>query len=107
MASVRLRKCHAYVNLLLSEDRVQGEALLVTANRHQVDCISEIIKNILSLPVGKKAKILIAKSRKLLESLANFALTSRKRLLIIHSAARKILEILFSVKARLRAVLLT
>ena len=107
MASVRLRRCHAYVNLLLSEDRVQGEALLVTANRHQVDCISEIIKNILSLPVGKKAKLLIAKSRKLLESLADFALTSRKRLLIIHSAARKILEILFSVKARLRAVLLT
>ena len=105
MASSRLRRCSSYLNLLLSRDRVQGEALLVTANRHQVDCISEVIKNILRLPVGKKSKLLIAKSRKVLEALADFALSVKKRLQIIHRAARKIWDVLFSVKSRLMTVL--
>lgn len=105
MASHRLRKCRAYINLLLSQDRVQGEALLVTANHDQVDCITEVVRNILRLPVGKKTKRLIAEYAKLLHALADFALSQKKRLQLIHTHSQKILEVLHSVKIRLAAVL--
>ena len=106
MASSRLRRCSGYLNLLLSQDRLQGEALLVTANHHQVDCLSEVIKNILRLPVGKRTKLLIAKSKKVLNALANFAVSVKTRLQILQKAASKVLELLFSVKKRLKVVLL-
>ena len=105
MASHRLRKCRAYLNLLLSQDKVQGEALLVTANHDQVDCITEVIRNILRLPVGKKTKRLIDDYHKLLHSLADFAVSQKRRLQLIHAHSQKILEVLHSVKTRLTAVL--
>ena len=52
--SRRLRDCSSYLRLLLSGDKIQSEAILVTATDKQVECLSEIIRNILRLPVGKE-----------------------------------------------------
>jgi hypothetical protein len=105
MASSRLRKCADYLNLLLNQDRLQGEALIVTANNHQVDCIGEVIKNILRLPVGKRTKQLIAKSKKVLQTLADLAINVKKRLQLLQKTPAMVLELLLSVKNRLKAVL--
>lgn len=93
------------MKLLLNEDKIQARALIVTANEHQAHCLGEVIHNILKLPVGKKAKRLIAKHKKILLVIANFGLSLKKRLKVLQAAAAKIVELLWSVKQRLMAVL--
>ena len=103
--SKRLRDCNSYLRLLLSGNRVQSEAILVTASDKQVECVSEIIRNVLQLPVGKKTKDLIIQHKKILVALADKDNTVRKRLDIIQRSHIKILDVLMSVKPTLLALL--
>ena len=103
--SNRLRDCASYLRLLLSGNRVQSEAILVTASDKQVECVSEIIRNILQLPVGKKTKQLIIQHKKILVALADKDRTVRKRLDIIQKSHIKILDVLLSVKSKLLLLL--
>lgn len=105
MSSPQLRRCNAYMKLVLQEDKTQARALLMTATPTQAHCISQVIHNILILPVSKTTKKLITKYKKLLQSIANIALNPKKRLKLIQSAAAKIVEVLWSVKLRLKSVL--
>ena len=103
--SKRLRECSSYLKLLLSGNRVQSEAILVTASDKQVECLSEIMRNVLRLPVGKKTKSLINQHMKILQALSNKENTVKKRLDIIQKSHSKILDILMSVKPRLMPLL--
>ena len=97
--SKRLSNCSSYLRLLLSGSRIQSEAILVTATDKQVDCISEIIRNVLQLPVSKKTEYLINQHNKILQELGNSKNTVRKRLDIIQRSHGKILDVLLSVKS--------
>ena len=99
--SKRLRDCSSYLKVLLSSDRIQSEAVLVTATDKQVECLSEIIRNVLRLPVSKKTKGLIKEHEKILIALADKQKTVRKRLDIIQKSHSKILDVLLSVKNKL------
>lgn len=103
--SKRLRDCNSYLRLLLSRDRIQSEAILVTATDKQVKCLSEIIRNVLRLPVPKKTKKLIEQHRKILDTLADKDTTVGKRLDVIQKSHTGILDVLLSVKSQLLALL--
>ena len=104
--SERLRDCKSYLRLmLLSDNRVQSEAILVTASDKQVECVSEIVRNVLQLPVSKKTKDLIIQHKKILVALADKDNTVRKRLDIIQRSHIKILDVLLSVKSTLLTLL--
>ena len=103
--SARLSKCGDYLKAILKGSNVQGEALLVTASDQQVNCLSEIFYNLRRLPLGKKAKALVAKYRKVVDVIANLALRVKSRLLMVQKFAKKILVILMSVKLRILSLL--
>ena len=103
--SNRLRDCTSYLRLLLSGNRIQSEAILVTASDKQVECVSEIIRNVLQLPVGQRTKDLIIQHKKILVALADKDNTVRKRLDIIQKSHIKILDVLLSVKSKLLPLL--
>ena len=99
--SRRLKECQDFLKALLKGSRVQGEAILITASEKQVNCLGEVASNLLRLPLSKKAKKLVMKCRKILTILGNFALSAKKRLVVIHKYAKKILAVLMAVKNRL------
>ena len=103
--SKRLRQCEFYLKLLLTSDVIQAEGLLVTASDKQVDCISEIIRNILRLPVSKKTKDLIKLHFKTLSTLSNKHITVEKRLTLLQKWHTDTLEVLRSVKKKLMPLL--
>ena len=78
---------------MLSGDKIQSEAILVTATDKQVECLSEIIRNILRLPVGKKTRDLITKHKKILDKLSDNNISVRKRLEIVQSSPAKVLDV--------------
>ena len=80
---------------------MQSEAVLVTATDAQVHCISEIIRNILRLPVGAKTKKLIRLYNKILMIVADTGISIEKRLKTIQKSATAILELLMSVRKKL------
>ena len=99
--SKRLRDCEHYLRLLMSSDNVQGEALLVTASDKQVECLSEIIRNVLRLPVSKKTKDIIKLHHKTFITLANKDITVEKRLALVQKSHLNILNLLLSIKKKL------
>lgn len=103
--SKRLRHCQYYLKLLLTSDQVQAEGLLVTASNKQVECISEIVRNILRLPVSRKTKDLIQIHNKVLTSLSDKQVSIEKRLAILQKYHIKILEVLLSVKKKLLPII--
>ena len=103
--SSRLLKCSDFLKSLLRGSRVQSEALLVTASDKQVDCLGEIFHNLLRLPLGKKAKALVAKYRKIVTAVGNLALKVKNRLSVIQKFAKKILFVLMAVKMRILSLL--
>lgn len=103
--SKRLRDCNSYLRLVLSGNRIQSEAILVTATNKQVDCLGEIIRNVLRLPVGKKTKVLIKKHEKILLLISNKDIPLRKRLITLQKSHTIILDVLLSVKSKLLPLL--
>ena len=103
--SKRLRQCTPYLRVLLSGNLVQSEAVLITASDAQVNCLSEIIRNILRLPVSSKTKKLIKLYKKILDIVADAGISIEKRLKTIQKSASKILEVLMSVKKNLLPLL--
>ena len=103
--SKRLSQCAPYLRVLLSGNQVQSEAVLITASDTQVNCLSEIIRNILRLPVGPKTKKLIKLHKKILHVVADSDNTIEKRLKTIQKWATNILELLMSVKKNLLSLL--
>ena len=103
--SKRLTQCSSYIKLLLSGNRIQSEAILVTATDKQVDCRSEILRNVLRLPVTKKTQDLIRTHNKLLQSLGDKKIPVSKRLQLIQRSHGKILDVLMSIKSVLLPLL--
>ena len=103
--SKRLRQCTPYLRVLLSGNLVQSEAVLITASDAQVNCLSEIIRNVLRLPVSNKTKKLIKLYKKILHIVADSGISIEKRLKTIQKSADKILEVLMSVKKNLLSLL--
>ena len=85
----------------MSCDEVQGEALLVTATEKQAECLSEIIRNVLRLPVSRKTKDLIKLHQNTLTLLADKEITKEKRVKLIQKSYLMILHLLLSVKKNL------
>ena len=100
-----MSKCGDFIRAILRGSNVQAEALLVTASDRQVDCLSEIFYNLQRLPLGKKAKALVAKYRKIVDVLGDLAVRVKSRLLMVQKFAKKILLLLQSVKIRLLSLL--
>lgn len=103
--SKRLQDCSSYLKVLLSNNKVQSEAVLVTASVKQVNCLAEIIKNILQLPVSIKTSTLLKKHKKLLTTLGDTKVPVKKRLHLIQKWHSVILSVLLSVKTKLLPLL--
>ena len=103
--SKRLRQCTPYLRILLSGNQVQSEAVLVTASDAQVNCLSEIFRNVLRLPVGPKTTKLIRLYKKILDIVADAGNSIEKRLKIIQKSAIQLLEVLMSVRKKLLSLL--
>ena len=103
--SNRLRQCEFYIKLLLTSDQVQAEGLLVTASDKQVECLSEIIRNILRLPVSRKTRDLIQLHNKTLTTLSDKKIAVDKRLALLQKSHLYVLQVLISVKKKLMPLL--
>ena len=90
---------------MLSAQKVQAEALIVTASDHQVDCISEIVLNLLQLPLPRKTKALVMKYGKLLKALGDLSTSVKKRFVLLQKHVKRIILLLSSVKKRLLSLL--
>ena len=99
--SKRLNKCSGFVKFLLTHDKIQSEAVLVTATNLQVNCISEIFRNILRLPILKRTRSLISKLGKAFHVIAKKLAGIKTKRQLIQKFAKLIVDILFSVKKRL------
>ena len=91
--------------MLLSAHKVQAEALVVTASDHQVDCISEIVLNLLQLPLPRKAKALVTKYGKLLKALGDLGVSVKKRFALLQKNVKRVILLLSAVKNRLLSLL--
>ena len=85
--------------------KVQSEALLVTASGKQVDCLAEIVRNILELPVSKTTAALITRHKKLLQTVGDKSVSAKKRLELIQKWHGIILNVLLSVRNKLLPLL--
>lgn len=103
--SARLDGCSSFLRVLLTAEKTQAEALLVTASDRQVDCVSEIALNLLKLPLGREAKKMVVKHAKLFKQVADLAASVKKRLVLLQKHAKRIILVLLSVRKRLLALL--
>lgn len=103
--SSRVNDCSSFLQVLLNAGKFQAKAILLTASEEQVKCVGEIAYNIRRIPLGKKARELVQKSRKILNSLSNFAISTERRLATIQRYVKRIIDILMAVKDRLLAVM--
>ena len=103
--SRRLRRCSDFLKIILNGNRLQGEAVLVTATDYQVNCLSEIFRNLQTLPLGRRTKRLLAKYGRIFEILFDIGVRIRRRIAIVHKYAKRILEVLLSAKPRLLSIL--
>ena len=73
----------------------------MTASDKQTECIAEIIRNVLRLPVGPRTKTLIDKHRKILEAVSDRRSDATTRLNIIQRHHGILVDVLTSVKRKL------
>lgn len=101
----RVKDCSSFIRVLLSAGTLQAKAILLTASNEQVDCLSEIAFNIRRINLGKKARQLVMKSKKILDTLANLSTSVKRRLEIIQRYVKRIIEIITAVKDRLKVIM--
>ena len=90
--SEKLERHKHFLKLLITTTDTQAKALLSIATLDQIECLSEIAYNLLSL------KIFHHRQKKLLEFLSNPALSRRKQQRAIVKYNRILLHILKEVK---------
>ena len=90
-----------YLNLILSTSQEQALALLHTATPDQALFISEIAKNVLQLPLPKKAQHYVNKRKSLYKQLSKKTLSKQNRLRIIRKNAKHLLTLLLSLREQL------
>ena len=102
--SALLNSNKEFVHLLLNSSKDQAVALLFTATKAQLDLITEIIFNLLQLPLPPKATRLVKKNIKTLQALSRkqTARSTKQRLLKNHY--RDILPLLWAVKSQLASL---
>ena len=88
-----------------TESKLQAEALLVTSTADQIECLSEVIRNLLTLPVAKSTKLLLAKHKSVLTKIADSESSIKQRRVLIQSSAKRLITVLQSAKIRLLKVL--
>ena len=94
-----------FIQLLLKTSKDQSTALLQTTTADQVSVLSEIVLNLLHIPLGKKPKYLINKNKKILERIADKRTSKEiKRKLLIKNY-KHILQLLWSVRIQLQELI--
>ena len=96
--SKTIRKSADYIRLLLSSTKKQARAFLKVANTDQIEAVSELVYNLLTLTVPHKTKKLIKKCEKVFKRLAKKHLSPKSKLRIILSHFGLILTILLALK---------
>lgn len=92
----------AYVlQTILSGDKKQALAILVTLNANQIQLISEIIYNLLQIPQSVTVSRLLKRNKKIINRIGNPKLNPLKRLRLTRKHNKLILKVLYSVKKQL------
>ena len=94
-----------FFKIILNGNRLQGEAVLVIATDYLVNSLSEIFRNLQTLPWGRGTKWLLAKYRRTFEILYDIGMRIKRRIAILHRYAKRILEVSLSAKPRLLNIL--
>lgn len=103
--SVLLKENADFVALLLNTSFIQAQALLDTITTKQIKAISEILKNLLKIPVGDQIKTEIEKNEKLIRKIAHSKIGLTKKARIIGLHRKKIIHILRKAKSILEAAI--
>ena len=103
--SKTLKQNSHFLSLLLTTSKDQASALLDTITTEQVSAITEIIHNLLNIPLGNKPKFIVNKSKKLFEKITHKTTSKDKRRQLIRKNYKIILPLLWSVKIHLEQLL--
>lgn len=99
-----IRENSSYLNLLLSEEKKQREALLKTISKKQVEVLTEIFHNLIQLPlVGKDLK-LVRKRVKFINFLGKVSKNSTAKARYINKNKTQVLNILLHFKEQLKSL---
>ena len=93
----KIKSNASFIRLVVHTSKFQAVALLETVTKKQTDCISEIILNLSKgniVKLNENLKIILHKSRRILNSLKNRSLSNRRRSAIIKSHPKVVLELL-------------
>lgn len=96
--SVKLKQCREFFVILLSGNKRQGLALLDTATREQVHCISEIAHNLLSLPLRGAVAKKIEKRQRTLRILSSKKNSYSKKSKTLYKSSKSVLDTLLAVR---------
>ena len=100
-----IRRAKKYLYLILHSSQKQSRALLETASVDQGRAISEIIYNLLSLPLNPIAKDKVTRRRRVLRKLANKQLNTLQKLNLMYQHSRLLYDTLMAVKEELMSVI--
>ena len=70
--SQTLQQNKEFLHLLLNTSKNQAVALLFTITKSQLDLLTEILFNLLQLPLPLKAQRIVRKNQKVLEAISVF-----------------------------------
>jgi hypothetical protein len=96
-----------YLHLMLTANPPQQKALLFTSNEDQLDVLSEIFHNFLTLPLAKEERQFVKRREEVIAKLADISKSPRSRRQIINKHSRQIIKILEFFKDNLLSIIPT
>ena len=94
-----------FISLLMKTSKEQSRALLYTITIEQVTVLSEIIFNLLTLPLKKKQKDFITRRNTLFNKLGNKKTSNRVKIKLIRKNLKIILELIQINKLLLKDII--
>ena len=104
--SKRILKHKEFLHLLLNSTKDQARALLYTITPEQVSAISEIVLNLLELPLPNTVKTILQRRRKVFKKISDKMLSVRTRTSLIKKHMTLMLSTLHLVKSQLQEVII-
>ena len=102
--SQTLQQNKEFLHLLLNTTKDQAVALLFTITKSQLDLLTEIVFNLLQLPLPLKARRIVKKSQKVLEAISRKHTSQSRKQSLIRKHYRHILYLLWAVKDQLETL---
>lgn len=102
--SQTLQQNKEFLHLLLNTSKNQAVALLFTITKSQLDLLTEILFNLLQLPLPLKAQRIVRKNQKVLEAISRKQTPQSKKQSLIKKHYRNILLLLWAVKNQLETL---